>query len=485
MSVAQLNRQITKLERSTGREAVKIRPVFQPVEETGEVSGYSDIEGNEIEPRGEDAVLTIHGGIFRELIKPQKYIVLSGGRGSARSHSVARYLLGLALLEPSRFLMTREIQSSLAQSVHYLLRSIIDQTPGLPGFFTVQNEGIFGKNGSEFLFRGIRDFTADSIKSFEDLKFAWIEEAQSLSRRSLDVLLPTIRAEGARAFFTINPTRSTDPVYSDFIDCEEPREDAAVSHWTIGLNSLVSNSLKEEAEYLRKRDPERYQHVYLGGLELYSESRIFNNFVIKQVSIKEVVEELRQAVRFRRDRKIEDARKLYLHKISRVENDFYIGGDFGFTDPSVAVLTYADIENKRLFILDEVFETGLSPDGVAQLFLKLPRVRDRWPVYCDNSRPGLIQHLKGRGINAVAGEKLDLQTRIDGLKLWSIFIDPKCEKVIEEFGLYSWKTDRQGTILPVPKDKNNHSIDAVFYGLGKLLLPKPEAGYKKLKNPYL
>jgi phage terminase large subunit len=207
--------------------------------------------------------------------------------------------------------------------------------------------------------------------------------------------------------------------------------------------------------------------------------------VIKEFDISEIIEERKAAVKFRRDKKIQDARRQYLRKMEKIENDFYVGADFGFTDPSVAVELYADTTNKRLFVLDEVCEVGLGPDGIAQLFLKLDRVKGGWPVYCDNSRPGLIRHLKDKGINAKAATKLDLKIRIDSLKLWSIHIDPGCEKTIQEFGLYSWKQDRQGSILPEPEDKNNHSIDAVAYGLGKLLKPKTETGYGILPDPFL
>jgi len=177
------------------------------------------------------------------LFGPQRYTVLHGGRGGAKSWGVARSFLIRGSQSKRRFLCTREVQKSIKDSVHKLLSDQI-QVMGLGAFYEVQQTVIKGVNGTEFLFSGLSDQTAESIKSFEGVDDVWVEEAQAVSKRSWDILIPTIRKEGSRITVTLNPELDTDETYVRFI--ENPPPDAVVVKINYNDNPWFPEVLKAE-----------------------------------------------------------------------------------------------------------------------------------------------------------------------------------------------------------------------------------------------
>ena len=163
---------------------------------------------------------------FRDLLRPARYKIYYGGRGSAKSWSYATVLLAMAANRPLRILCAREIQLSIADSVKRLLDDRIDAL-GLSGFYTSTNSEIAGANGSVFLFAGLKH-NITKIKSVEGVDIAWLEEGDRISRDSLDILIPTIRKPGSEIWITFNPSEPTDPVYEDFVLADPPRSNAMV-----------------------------------------------------------------------------------------------------------------------------------------------------------------------------------------------------------------------------------------------------------------
>jgi phage terminase large subunit len=137
------------------------------------------------------------------LFKPNRYKVLYGGRGGAKSWGIARALLIMASNKPLRILCARELQMSIRDSVHKLLSDQIE-TLQLSGFYEIQNSSIKGLNGSEFSFAGLRSNVAQ-IKSYEGVDICWVEEAQTVSKGSWNVLIPTIRKDGSEIWVSFNP----------------------------------------------------------------------------------------------------------------------------------------------------------------------------------------------------------------------------------------------------------------------------------------
>ncbi len=152
---------------------------------------------------------------FRDLFKPARYKAFYGGRGSAKSHSFATALLIQAGKEPLRVLCGREVQLSIKDSVKQLLDDKISAL-GMEGFYESTQHEIRGRNGSLFIFAGLGKMTTDQIKSMEGIDRAWIEEAQTVSASSLEILIPTIRKAGSELWFSWNPRHASDPVDQRF-----------------------------------------------------------------------------------------------------------------------------------------------------------------------------------------------------------------------------------------------------------------------------
>lgn len=150
------------------------------------------------------------------LTKKARYKGAKGGRGSAKSWSFAQALLIKGSTQKMRILCTREVQKSIKQSVHKLLKDQIERL-GLSSFYQILENEIRGLNGTEFSFSGLSDQTVDSIKSFEGCDIVWVEEAQSVSKRSWKTLIPTIRKDGSEIWISFNPELETDETYDRFV----------------------------------------------------------------------------------------------------------------------------------------------------------------------------------------------------------------------------------------------------------------------------
>jgi len=158
---------------------------------------------------------------LRPLFQPRRYKVLYGGRGGAKSWGVARALLILGAQRPLRVLCAREVQKSLRDSVYRLLCDQIEAL-GLSSVYEALEAEIRGPGGTQFLFVGLSSVTIDSIKSYEGVDVAWVEEAHSVSDRSWQILMPTIRKPGSEIWVTFNPHLDSDPVYQRFVLAPHP-----------------------------------------------------------------------------------------------------------------------------------------------------------------------------------------------------------------------------------------------------------------------
>lgn len=195
------------------------------------------------------------------LFEPARYKVAYGGRGSAKSWSVARALLLQATTQPLRVLCTREVQKSIKQSVHKLLSDQISEL-GLGHFFEIIDTEIRGKNGSEFSFAGLASQTIDSIKSFEGVDRVWVEEGQAVSKRSWDVLIPTIRKPGSEIWVTYNPELETDETHQRF--AINPPPNAVVVQVNYSDNPWFPAELEAERLHCKLTDPKGYDNIWEG-----------------------------------------------------------------------------------------------------------------------------------------------------------------------------------------------------------------------------
>lgn len=192
-------------------------------------------------------------------------LALYSGRGAGKSWAVAQYLVVKAYSEKVRILCTREVQNSIADSVLKLLADTIHRYQLSP-YFDIQRTAIYCKhNGSEFIFKGIAR-NVNSIKSMENVNICWLEEAQTTSKESLDILLPTIfRNKGAKVIYTYNPRTANDAVYERFHGDVLPL-DAIVKKFDWRDNAYFSEAMRDEMEFAKKHDPEMAMHIWEGEL---------------------------------------------------------------------------------------------------------------------------------------------------------------------------------------------------------------------------
>ena len=368
--------------------------------------------------------------------EPHRYKVLHGGRGSGKSHAFAEMAAHKAG-KGTRGLCIREVQKSLDQSVKYLIESKITakQYPDV----RILNTHIETPKGGRIVFAGMQNHTADSIKSLEGFDWCWVEEAQTLSQRSLDLLRPTLRKAGSELWFSYNPENATDPVDALFRGPGGPPPDSVVIQRNWSDNKFFPEVLRQEMEWDRNRDPDKYAHVWGGGYKQSSESRVFHNYTVEAFDTPA------------------DAR-------------FYFGADWGFSvDPTVLVRIW--IEGRTLYIDREAYKVGCPIDATPQLFDTVQGSR-KWPLCADSARPETIDYMKRNGFDNIRASKKGPGSVMDGIefiKSFDVVIHPRCKHTADEFAFYKFKTDtKTGEVLPVLEDKKNHVIDAARYALESL-----------------
>lgn len=206
------------------------------------------------------------------LFQPNRYKVIHGGRGSAKSWSVARALVAIGTSKPIRVLCARETQKSIQESVHRLLKDQI-QALNLGPYYDIQENKIIGTNGTEFTFAGIRQQGVANLKSYEGTDICWVEEAQVVTKKSWDILIPTIRKPGSEIWITFNPELDTDETFSRFVI--RPPEDSIVIEMNWQDNPWFPPELEKERIQWLDRDPVGYLTTWEGKCRPAVEGAIY------------------------------------------------------------------------------------------------------------------------------------------------------------------------------------------------------------------
>jgi phage terminase large subunit len=209
--------------------------------------------------------------VFLPLYEPNRYKVLYGGRGGAKSWAIADALIVKAWEKPTLILCTRELQRSIKESVHKLLSDRIEAN-GFASQYEVLNNEIRGKNGSRFIFAGLRHNITE-IKSTEGVDVCWAEEAEKITDESWKNLIPTIRKPGSEIWISFNPRLITDATYQRFV--LNPPPDAWVQKVSWRDNPWFPDVLVREMEYLKSKDYEEYMHVWEGELKMFADGAIY------------------------------------------------------------------------------------------------------------------------------------------------------------------------------------------------------------------
>lgn len=416
---------------------------------------------------------------YLPLLEPNRYKGAHGGRGSAKSHFFGDETIDRCVQATTRIVCVREYQVSLEQSVKRLLEDKI-RFHNLEGTrsdqFRIMNNQIIAPNDGVIIFQGMQTHNAQSIKSLEGFDVAWVEEAQSLSQKSLDLLRPTLRKPGSELWFSWNPELATDPVDKLLRgDVLPPR--ACVIGTTYKDNPWFPAELREEMEFDKAVDYEKYEHIWEGKYQTHSEARVFKNWKVEEFETPD-------------------------------DTVFYFGGDWGFSvDPSVLMRMWIRKNpigtpgRDTLFIDQEVYKIGCEIDHLPQLFDSLvcrcgwlseakwvpfapcnnPQhaMAREWKIIADSARPETISYMQRHGfprMEAAIKGKDSVKEGVIFLQGFDIKVHPRCKHTIDELKNYSYKTDKlTGTITPILEDKKNHVIDSARYGVEPIRKPRRSA----------
>lgn len=213
-----------------------------------------------------------------------RYRIAYGGRSSGKSWTAAQALIVRALQKKIRILCCREIQNSIKDSVKKTLENSIERM-GLSSFFTSTKDGITAYNGSEFIFKGLYAHP-EQIKSLENISIAYVEEAESVSKESWDVLIPTIRAENSEIWICFNPRDKEDETFQRFV-VSPPKN--SVSAWVNYTdNPFCPQVMIDEAEALREKNLDEYNHIWLGFCRVANQNALWKSKLIDSLRVPSV-----------------------------------------------------------------------------------------------------------------------------------------------------------------------------------------------------
>lgn len=305
-------------------------------------------------------------------------------------------------------------------------------------FFRCLDNRIETPGNGNILFQGMQNHTAESIQSLEGYDIAWVEEAQSLSERSLDLLRPTIRKPGSELWFGWNPRSPKDPVDKLFRAGPLPPNAKKVCV-TYTDNPWFPDELRRDMEWDRRRDPQKYAHVWQGKYQVISEAQVFKNWKIEEFE-------------------------------TPPDTRFYLGADWGFSvDPSVCVRCF--IVDRTLYVDYEAYQVGCEIDKLPELFAKVPE-SNHWPLRADSARPETISYMKNHGfpnIEPAVKGKDSVKEGIEFLKNYDIVVHPRCIHTADELAYYAYKVDKlTEEVLPKLADDKNHVIDSLRYAVEAL-----------------
>ena len=370
-----------------------------------------------------------------------------GGRGSLKSHTVARFLLIMARSKTIRVGCFREFQNSIGDSSHQLLSDLIAKYE-LTDFKVTDKAIVNTITGSDFLFKGLHH-NEQSVKSIEGMDYAWVEEAQTVTSSSIDILVPTVRKAHSKIIYTYNRLDEEDPVHKRLVI--EGRPNTLVLHINYDVamkHGWFPDVLKVEMEDDKANRPALYKHKWLGEPNS-QEGRIYQGW-------------------------------------NKVEGDIPFeaklvryGLDFGYSiDPTVIIAIY---QYNGGYILDEVvYQKGLSNKSIADIL----NTKEKALVIADSAEPKSIDEIYNYGINiqGVVKGKDSVSQGIQFVQEQKISVTSRSVKTWAGYLGYKWAVTREGKALNVPDDavhEWSNPMDAIRYGFESM---RPASGPPRVRT---
>ena len=374
--------------------------------------------------------------------------ILFGGSSSGKSVFLAQRTILDVLTKKRNYLIARNVAKSIRQSTFNELCKVIGDMD-LNNYFTINKTdmAITAKTGYQILACGLDD--PQKLKSITPIKGVltdiWVEEATEVEYNSYKELTKRLRGDSdfkgnKRITISFNPILKSHWIYSEFFqnweDDKKEYHDDSISILKTTYKDNKFLTADDIASLENETDP-YYYNVYTMGNWGVLGAVIFKNWRVDDCS-----------------------------EIRKTADNYKNGCDFGFaTDPATVVRTHYDRKHKKIYILDELYQPGLTNDLLAK---EIKRITGYEYIVCDSAEPKSIQELKNYGIAALRARKGkdSVLHGIQWLQQQEIIIDTSCQNTKNEFSQYKWKEDNAGNAIPIPIDKNNHIIDALRYAYG-------------------
>jgi len=392
---------------------------------------------------------------YSELVKSDKrYYVVSGGRASGKSYSIATYLLALTFEKGNVILFARYTMTSVQISI---FPEFIDkiETLGLTNLFEITKNTIVNKaTGSKIIFKGIKtgsNLQTANLKSIANLNVIVIDEAEEIpDEATFDKIDLSARRNDKdnKIIVIFNPTTKAHWLYQRFFEqtgiepgyCTQSDDTVYIHSSFLDNKKYLSESILKQFAKLETTNKEKFDHIVMGAFLDVAEGVIFKNWEYGE--------------------------------FPNVD-DYYFGLDFGFDpDPDALVKVYIDEYEKKIYIDECIYSTKLSTPELSE---QIKYFAESKLVIADNQANRLISELEGYKIN-IEGCTKGAGSIEQGIKLlsdYTLVITSSSTNVIKEMNNYVWSNKKAG----VPKDMYNHSIDAIRYIVSHLLVNN-QGGYQ-------
>lgn len=380
--------------------------------------------------------------VFSHLRGSVSYRAMFGGRGSGKSYSAALVAAVWGYVERLRVLCVREFQNSIAQSFYAELKAAIEAHWWLAEHYELQRDRIIGKNGTEFMFKGLHS-NPTAIKSLAKIDLTIIEEAEDIPEESwLQLEATVLRQPKSEIWALWNPRKKGSPVDHRFRT--HPPKDAVIVEINYTDNPFFPDGLRKLCERQREiLDYSTWSHVWLGTYLENSAAQIFNG-------------------RFEQ-------------KDFKPGADWkgpFQGGDWGYSQDPVAMVR-CWIHDECLWIEYEAGGVGVELDDIPKVAAQIPDFH-KYDTFWDSAQPAMISHVKAKGLPRSKGVDKKKGSVADGIQFIRsfrrVYIHPRCKETLGEALAYSWKIDRlTGQITDTPVDAFNHYWDSVRYALSDVM----------------
>ena len=367
---------------------------------------------------------------FPYLHNDKRYEIFYGGAGSGKSYFVAQKKVYQHLKEKGhKTLIVRKVARSNRHSTFDLIKSII-YSWRLSNLFKIKENDMEIKcvNGNHMIFTGLDD--VEKLKSIAGITDMWIEEATEITESDFEQL--NLRLRGKSKFpkqitLTFNPISSSHWLKKRFFD--RKTDDASILMTTYKDNKFIDTDYRKVLEELKEQD-EMFYRIYALGEWGVLENLVYSNYEV----VSDVPDHFDEVI---------------------------YGLDFGYNNPTA--LVKIGILDERLYILDEMYERGLTN---ADLIDQLRRIVESTnsSIYADSAEPNRIEEIRRAGFNIYPANK-SVKDGIDFVKRHRLYIHASCTNVIKEIESYKWKKDKDGNVLEEPIKFMDHAMDAIRYAI--------------------